>query len=79
MANVLINEASLYSTADAIRSKNNETRLYKPSEMAAAILALNVVDPDTPSDPTPGGGASGNIEDLLTNAQDIDFTTEWGI
>ena len=37
---VLIEESILYDIADAIREQNGSTDTYKPSEMAAAILAL---------------------------------------
>lgn len=50
MANVLVQDTSLTAIADAIRAKNGEATLYKPSEMAAAITAL----------PT-GGGSGGEV------------------
>lgn len=37
MSKVLINMSNLENIADAIRQKNGESTLYKPSEMAAAI------------------------------------------
>ena len=40
MAKVLVNETSLSGIADAIRGKNGSTETYKPSEMAAAITAI---------------------------------------
>ena len=40
MAKVLVNESSLTGIADAIRGKNGSTDTYKPSEMAAAITAI---------------------------------------
>ena len=40
MAKVLINETSLSGIADAIRAKNGSSDTYKPSEMAAAIEAI---------------------------------------
>lgn len=67
MANVLINDNILKSIANAIRTKNNSTTKYKPAQMPGAILALNVTD----------GTSTGNIEDMVTNAQDIDFDSEW--
>lgn len=42
MAKVLVNETSLTSIADAIREKNGTAATYKPSEMAAAIAAIEV-------------------------------------
>lgn len=46
MANVLVQDSSLTAIADAIRSKNGSSTLYKPAEMASAITAI----------PTGGGG-----------------------
>lgn len=40
MSKVLVDEANLTAIGNAIRSKNSSTDKYKPSEMAAAILAL---------------------------------------
>lgn len=40
MANVVVNDTNLTNIADAIREKNGLTDTYKPSEMAAAILAI---------------------------------------
>ena len=40
MANVIINDTNLTNIANAIREKNGETTSYKPSEMAAAIAAI---------------------------------------
>ena len=40
MANVVINDAHLNDIAAAIRAKNGSTDTYKPSEMAAAISAI---------------------------------------
>lgn len=40
MANVFINDENLTDIANAIRSKNNTTTTYLPSEMAAAINNL---------------------------------------
>ncbi len=40
MANVIINDAHLNDIAAAIRAKNGSTDTYKPSEMAAAISAI---------------------------------------
>ena len=48
MSKVLVNESSLTGIADAIRGKNGSTDTYKPSEMAAAITAIEG-----------GGGGSG--------------------
>ena len=55
MGKVLVNETSLNGIASAIREKNGETTKYKPSEMAAAITALEI-----------GGGGSGG-EDGVPN------------
>lgn len=41
MANVLVQDTSLTAIADAIRAKNGESTLYKPSDMAAAITAIS--------------------------------------
>lgn len=50
MAKVLVNESSLTGIANAIRSKNGTSDTYKPSEMAAAIEAIEsgggVVEPE---------------------------------
>lgn len=40
MAKVFTNETNLHNIGDAIREKNESETTYKPSEMAAAILAL---------------------------------------
>lgn len=40
MANVMINDTNLTNIANAIRDKNGTVDTYKPSEMAAAILAI---------------------------------------
>lgn len=40
MSRVLISEESLTNIANAIRAKNGESTTYKPSEMAAAIEAI---------------------------------------
>ena len=40
MANVIVNDTNLTNIASAIREKNGESTTYKPSEMAAAILAI---------------------------------------
>lgn len=40
--NVLVNEDSLKSIADAIREKNSSTTTYKPAEMAPAIQAIEI-------------------------------------
>ena len=40
MANVIINDTNLTNIANAIREKNGGEILYKPSEMADAILAI---------------------------------------
>ena len=40
MANVLIDDSSMSAIANAIRSKNNESTTYLPSEMANAIMNL---------------------------------------
>lgn len=42
MAQVLVTESSLQDIADAIREKNKLITLYKPSEMGAAIRALEM-------------------------------------
>ena len=42
MSKVLIDDSSLLNIGSAIRSKNGASTLYKPSEMAAAINALNM-------------------------------------
>ena len=40
LSKVLVEESSLQNIANAIRTKNNKTDKYKPSEMAGAIKAL---------------------------------------
>ena len=44
MGNVLINEATLSSIADAIREKNGATDTYKPAEMPQAIEAIDALN-----------------------------------
>lgn len=41
MATKIINDSYLSAIADAIRDKNGSTATYKPSEMAAAITAID--------------------------------------
>lgn len=55
MAKVLINETSLSGIAEAIRAKNGSSETYKPSEMAAAIKAIET-----------GGGGGDLPEEALT-------------
>lgn len=54
MANVIVNDTNLTNIASAIREKNGETTTYKPSEMAAAILAIT----------TGEGGGTGDCNGL---------------
>lgn len=63
MARVSVYDTTLSSIADAIRTKNGLTTMYKPSEMPAAILAIA------------GSGSGGEVEpgdgglvDLINNA-----------
>ena len=42
MTQVLVNEYSLYEIAEAIREANGSETSYKPSQMAAAISALEL-------------------------------------
>lgn len=51
MAKVLVNESSLSGIAEAIRAKNGTATTYKPSQMAAAIEAIET-----------GGGGGGSEE-----------------
>lgn len=46
MGDALITKQYLTDVADAIRSKNGQSTAYKPSEMAAAISALEIVGTD---------------------------------
>lgn len=43
MRNVSIKESTLTDIANAIRTKSGETNLLLPSQMADAILSLNVI------------------------------------
>lgn len=61
MSKVLVNETSLTGIADAIRGKNGKTDKYKPSEMAAAILAIT------------GGGGGDLPEEALTITGDCGY------
>ena len=58
MANVVVNDTNLTNIANAIREKNGLTNTYKPSEMAAAILAI-----------TTGGGGADVKPIVLTGEQ----------
>lgn len=62
MSKVLVNETSLSGIADAIRSKNGTTTTYKPSEMAAAIDAIET------------GGSVVEVEEKDVNFYDYDGT-----
>lgn len=53
MSKVLVNESSLTGIANAIRSKNGQTAVYKPSEMAGAIEAIQTGS-GTPIEPVLG-------------------------
>lgn len=71
MANVIINDTNLTNIADAIREKNGLTKTYKPSEMAAAILAIT----------TGGGGSGGGNIDFPTQFEgdisNFDYNGNW--
>lgn len=54
MANVIVNDTNLKNIANAIRTQNGTDASYKPSEMAAAILAIE----------GGGGGYVPNEQDL---------------
>ena len=56
MANVIINDQNLTNIANAIRGKNGTTTTYKPSEMAAAISAIET-----------GGGSGGDLPENALN------------
>lgn len=59
MSNVIVNDTNLLAIGNAIRGKNGTTNTYKPSEMAAAITAIET-----------GGGGSIEIEPIvLTGSQ----------
>lgn len=66
MANVLVQDTSLTAIADAIRAKNGEATLYKPSEMAAAITAI------------PTGGGSGGEVNQITATFPFSFSSTAG-
>ena len=52
MTNVLVDNTSLTSIANAIRSKNGTNTTYKPAQMDDAINALNVFKPSSWSRPS---------------------------
>lgn len=54
MSNVIVNDANLSAIGNAIRGKNGTTNTYKPSEMAAAITAIET-----------GGGGGIEIEPIV--------------
>lgn len=54
MSNVIVNDANLSAIGNAIRGKNGTTNTYKPSEMAAAITAIQT-----------GGGGGIEIEPIV--------------
>ena len=63
MAKVLVNENNLTNIANAIRGKNGTTTTYKPSEMAAAISAIET-----------GGGSGGALpEDAFNITGDCSY------
>ena len=68
MANVIINDTNLTDIANAIREKNGEITTYKPSEMAAAILAI-----------TGGGSGDGpTVEELrVADGRYWDYNGNW--
>ena len=67
MAKVLINETSLSGIAEAIRAKNGSSETYKPSEMAAAIEAIEA-----------GGGGGDLPEEAFTIAGDCSYRFAYG-
>lgn len=51
MANCIIEEQNLYDIANAIRNKNGESSLYKPSQMAGKINNIESADTINPNKP----------------------------
>lgn len=70
MANVIVNDTNLKNIANAIREQNGETTGYKPSEMAAAILAI---------EGSGGGGYMPTAEDLTFNVSSTSPFTNNGL
>ncbi|MCR5718678.1 MAG: hypothetical protein K6F80_06575 [Oscillospiraceae bacterium] len=65
MANVIIDESKLYGIATAIRDKNGSDTMYKPSEMPAAIEAIETYPEPTGSVSITENG-SANVKDYAT-------------
>ena len=76
MATVLINDEYLNDIAEAIREKNNAEGTYKPSEMAAAIRAIQVGGGNSPVEfyVNSGGGARSGPEGFTYPFDTKDFT-----
>lgn len=68
MSKVLVNESSLTGIADAIRGKNGSADTYKPSEMAAAITAIEG-----------GGGGGGPVIEALSVTSNGTYTAPDGV
>lgn len=64
MPNVLINDSTMQSIADAIRTKNGTQDTYKPSQMPQAILEIE------------GGGDNGLFESLVDGNISGDIVVE---
>ena len=80
MAIKTYNDQNFVAIANAIRSKNGETTQYKPSEMAAAISAIETALEVLPQDTV--SGAIANFPDGSNNypvvelIADIDYKQE---
>lgn len=74
MGNVLVNETTLASIADAIRYKNGSTEKYKPIEMCDAVIDLNTGDSSVFVDGIIEGSYSGAIKSIkATKVRDWAF------
>ena len=71
MANVIINDTHLTNIADAIRAKNGSANAYKPSQMAAAIKAINTSGSGGGES---GGGTSGGDSGNVTVKATVDIS-----
>lgn len=76
MANCIIEEQNLYNIADAIRSKNGESTLYKPSEMATKISEISSSQSVNPNNPVKLLDYDGTIIASYTK-QDFNNLTEY--
>lgn len=74
MANCIIEEQNLYNIANAIRNKNGESSLYKPSQMAGKISDLESAESVNPNNPVIIYDYDGSIIHSYSKADFLNLT-----